>query len=112
VLLARRGVCTFTDKARRGQEAGAAAVVVGNSAESVPHSLFVMHGNKPKPLHIPVAMVSHASYEALVRLLEGVGAPVLLTLREMGPADAPRLPAHAVGGALRAAVVFDQRVRP
>lgn len=60
ILVVERGDCTFVDKARKAQEAGAAAVIVvdnvpGSSSKDMP--MFAMSGDGKDDVSIPVVFL-------------------------------------------------------
>lgn len=60
IMVIERGDCTFVDKARRAQEAGAKAVIVtdnvpGSSADDQP--MFAMSGDGVDDVKIPVVFI-------------------------------------------------------
>lgn len=111
VLLTQRGECNFTQKLRRGQECGAAAVLVGNNDATNRHSVFAMHGPLPGGLglddEIPCAMVSHACYERLCSMLEGLpeGSALEVRVSSLGssPSELSGLRRWEMGAAIRSA---------
>lgn len=69
IVLIRRGVCTFVEKARRALKAGAAAVIIGNNDKAHPHAVFAMPGawdglTETERQH-PILMVSYMCFEQL-----------------------------------------------
>lgn len=60
IVVVQRGDCTFVDKARKAQEAGAAAVIVmdnvpGSSSKDMP--MFAMSGDGEDDVTIPVVFL-------------------------------------------------------
>lgn len=68
ILVVERGDCTFVDKARRAQKAGAKAVIVcdnvsGSSGETQP--MFAMSGDGNNNVTIPVVFMFSVEYKTL-----------------------------------------------
>lgn len=68
ILIVERGDCTFVDKARRAQKAGAKAVIVcdnvpGSSGETQP--MFAMSGDGNNDVTIPVVFMFSVEYKTL-----------------------------------------------
>ena len=73
VVLVRRGICSFVEKARRALKAGAAAVIIGNNDKAHPHAVFAMPGawddlTETEKQH-PILMVSYVCFEQLRGLM-------------------------------------------
>ena len=66
IALVDRGICVFTEKVRRVQEAGAIAVIVANQLEGPPSTM----GGDDDDLVIPAVMVSRPDGERLKTLLQ------------------------------------------
>jgi hypothetical protein len=73
IALIDRGTCTFVDKAKRAQDAGAVAVIIGNNVAGAPPG---MAGADPT-VTIPVVSVSQADATAIKGQL-GVGVVVTI----------------------------------
>ncbi|KAI9193730.1 uncharacterized protein BJ171DRAFT_524360 [Polychytrium aggregatum] len=69
IALVQRGGCSFSEKVRVMQAAGAAAVIVGNNVPSQP--LITMYStDDASDIVTPSVFVNHASYEHLVESLK------------------------------------------
>ncbi len=92
VVVCRRGGNDFVDKARLAQEAGAAALLIGNSDATMGESLDLIGPERPTELDkdfsyasglgikIPVFFVSKASGDLLEAACEEPGSQITLTL--------------------------------
>jgi hypothetical protein len=83
IVVVDRGACTFADKARHAQAAGAVAVVVANNQPGV---AFAMPGNFSS-VSIPAVLITQ---EDGARLKYGATARLTATL-EIGPPSRPSL---------------------
>lgn len=68
IIIVERGECTFVDKARKAQQAGAKAVIVidnvlGSSSTDLP--MFAMSGDGVNDVTIPVVFVFQKDAEVL-----------------------------------------------
>jgi hypothetical protein len=74
VLFMQRGGLTFVQKARMAQEAGAAAVIIGNNTSNPwPYVMKDSKGESNKPGHsvfIPVAMIKEEDGQDVMKLFE------------------------------------------
>ena len=106
LVLAVRGACDFDAKARAAEGAGAAALIVGNTADE----FDVMTRGAPGSAGIPVGMAAAGAYEAVRALLVG-GQRV--TAAFVGAADLSNQPSfQSIDATSSLGPTTDGRIKP